>query len=120
MCRWLAYSGSPVLLSDLLFAPENSLVVQSMHSRLGVEAVNGDGLKLLTIANRGVKVYPGGQPDTFTVDHWRCRFIADAGEGNAVEKSQVLSLLGRLNEAGLDVIKTENLYNFDGAKGYSA
>ena len=43
MCRWLAYSGSPVLLSDLLFAPENSLVVQSMHSRLGVEAVNGDG-----------------------------------------------------------------------------
>jgi glutamine amidotransferase len=32
-----------VLLSDLLFAPENSLVVQSMHSRLGVEAVNGDG-----------------------------------------------------------------------------
>ena len=35
MCRWLAYSGSPVLLQDLLFAPENSLVVQSMHSRLG-------------------------------------------------------------------------------------
>ena len=43
MCRWLAYSGSPVLLADLIFAPENSLVVQSMHSRLGVEAVNGDG-----------------------------------------------------------------------------
>jgi glutamine amidotransferase len=43
MCRWLAYSGSPVLLQDLLFAPENSLVVQSLHSRLGVEAVNGDG-----------------------------------------------------------------------------
>ena len=43
MCRWLAYSGSPVLLEDLLFKPENSLVVQSKHSRLGVEAVNGDG-----------------------------------------------------------------------------
>ena len=43
MCRWLAYSGSPVLLEDLLFKPENSLVVQSMHSRLGAEAVNGDG-----------------------------------------------------------------------------
>lgn len=43
MCRWLAYSGSPVLLEDLLFKPANSLVVQSMHSRLGVEAVNGDG-----------------------------------------------------------------------------
>jgi predicted glutamine amidotransferase len=43
MCRWLAYSGSPVQLHDLLFKPENSLVVQSRHSRLGVEAVNGDG-----------------------------------------------------------------------------
>ena len=85
-----------------------------------VEAVNGDGLKLLAIANRGVKVYPGGQPDTFTVDHWRCRFVADAGEGNSVNKSQIISLLGRLNDARLDVIKTENLYNFDGVKGYSA
>ena len=43
MCRWLAYSGSPVLLEDLLFKPENSLVVQSKHSRLGAEAINGDG-----------------------------------------------------------------------------
>ena len=43
MCRWLAYSGSPLLLEDLLFKPENSLVVQSRHSRLGAESVNGDG-----------------------------------------------------------------------------
>jgi isocitrate dehydrogenase len=85
-----------------------------------VEAVSGDGLKLQTIANRGVKVYPGGNPDTFTVDHWRCRFVAEAGEGNTVDKNQLISLQQRFNEAGLDVIKTENLYNFDGAKGYSA
>jgi predicted glutamine amidotransferase len=43
MCRWLAYSGSPVLLDELLFKSENSLVVQSKHSRLGVETTNGDG-----------------------------------------------------------------------------
>jgi predicted glutamine amidotransferase len=43
MCRWLAYSGSPVNLHDLLFKPENSLVVQSKHSRLGAETTNGDG-----------------------------------------------------------------------------
>ena len=43
MCRWLAYSGSPVLLEDLLYKPANSLVVQSKHSRLGAEATNGDG-----------------------------------------------------------------------------
>jgi isocitrate dehydrogenase len=85
-----------------------------------VEILSGDGLKLLNIANRGVKVYPGGLPDTFTVDHWRCRFIAEAGEGLAVSHKQVNGLLQRFDDAGLDVIKTENLYKFDGAKGYSA
>jgi len=43
MCRWLAYSGSPVSLDDLLYKPENSLVVQGQHSRLGAETTNGDG-----------------------------------------------------------------------------
>jgi predicted glutamine amidotransferase len=43
MCRWLAYSGSPVNLEDLLYKPANSLVVQSRHSRLGAETTNGDG-----------------------------------------------------------------------------
>lgn len=84
-----------------------------------VEKLNGDGLKLLNIANRGVKVYPGGLPDTFTVDHWRCRFVSNAGEGSAVSHGQINTLLQRCDEAGLDVIKTENLYNFDGAKSYS-
>jgi predicted glutamine amidotransferase len=43
MCRWLAYSGSPVLLEELLFKPKHSLIDQSLHSRLGVETTNGDG-----------------------------------------------------------------------------
>jgi isocitrate dehydrogenase len=85
-----------------------------------VETVNGFGLALQAIANRGVKVYPGGFSDTFTVDHWRCRFVSDEGEGSVITHKQIISLLERLEVAGLDVIKTENLYNFDGAKGYSA
>jgi predicted glutamine amidotransferase len=43
VCRWLAYSGSPVLVEDLLYKPEHSLIVQSMHSTMGAEATNGDG-----------------------------------------------------------------------------
>lgn len=43
MCRWLAYSGSPVGLEDLLLRPRNSLVVQSQHARLGATTTNGDG-----------------------------------------------------------------------------
>ncbi|MFF8293117.1 class II glutamine amidotransferase [Streptomyces sp. NPDC016309] len=43
MCRWLAYSGSPLLLDTILYEPAHSLIDQSLHSRLGVETTNGDG-----------------------------------------------------------------------------
>jgi glutamine amidotransferase len=43
MCRWIAYSGTPVLLNQVLFQPEHSLIDQSLHSRMGVETTNGDG-----------------------------------------------------------------------------
>jgi glutamine amidotransferase len=43
MCRWLAYSGSPILLREALYTPAHSLIDQSLHSRLGAEATNGDG-----------------------------------------------------------------------------
>jgi glutamine amidotransferase len=43
MCRWLAYSGSPILLEELLYKPEHSLIDQSLHARLGVDTTNGDG-----------------------------------------------------------------------------
>ncbi|MEU6485327.1 class II glutamine amidotransferase [Streptomyces sp. NPDC046887] len=43
MCRWIAYSGTPVALSRVLFQPQHSLIDQSLHSRLGVETTNGDG-----------------------------------------------------------------------------
>lgn len=84
-----------------------------------VEAIDGGGLKLQSIANRGVKVYPGGMPDTFTVDHWRCRFVSDSKEGESISKDQIIGLLQKFNESELDVIKTENLYFFDGERGYS-
>jgi predicted glutamine amidotransferase len=43
MCRWLAYTGSPVLLTDVLYTPVHSLIDQSLHSTLGAETTNGDG-----------------------------------------------------------------------------
>jgi predicted glutamine amidotransferase len=54
MCRWLAYSGSSILLQQALYQGPNSLVNQSLHSRLGAEPTNGDGF--------GVGWY--GAPDT--------------------------------------------------------
>jgi predicted glutamine amidotransferase len=43
MCRWLAYSGSRILLEELLYKPAYSLIDQSIHSRLGATTTNGDG-----------------------------------------------------------------------------
>jgi glutamine amidotransferase len=43
MCRWLAYSGSPILLEELLSKPAHSLIDQSMHARQGATTTNGDG-----------------------------------------------------------------------------
>jgi isocitrate dehydrogenase len=82
----------------------------------GLEAENGEGLALKMITNRGVKVYPEGQPETFATDHWRCRFTAT---DEKVSFQQVLSLLNRLDNAKFDVIKTEHLYTFGGERGYS-
>ena len=46
MCRWIAYSGEPLLLEDLLYKPEHSLIDQSLHARLGPHTTNGDGFGL--------------------------------------------------------------------------
>lgn len=80
--------------------------------------LSGDGIKLEMMSNRGVKVWPGGHAETFCSDHWRCRFLA-ATDGGEVSHPQIISLLTRVADAGFDFIKTENLYTFDGEKGYS-
>jgi predicted glutamine amidotransferase len=46
MCRWLAYSGSPVLIDEVLYKTKHSLIDQSLHARLGAETTNGDGFGL--------------------------------------------------------------------------
>lgn len=84
-----------------------------------MEKLNTDGLRLKMISNRGVKVYPDGMPETFTVDHWRCRFVGDAEKLTPITHVKVIDLLQRVDAAGLDFIKTEHLYTFDGVRGYS-
>jgi isocitrate dehydrogenase len=83
------------------------------------EALSGDGLQLSVINNRGVKVYPGGFAETFCSDHWRCRFTAGEA-GKSVTHDQIVKLLERFDQSGFDFIQIENLYSFDGQKGFSA
>ena len=83
-----------------------------------VKQVNGNGLELQMITNRGVKVYPHGIPETFCTDHWRCRFMSGE-KTTSVSKMQILNLLKQVDQIGLDIIKMETLYTFDGEVGFS-
>ncbi|MDQ2663498.1 MAG: isocitrate/isopropylmalate family dehydrogenase, partial [Candidatus Eremiobacteraeota bacterium] len=74
------------------------------------------GTKLVVISNRGTKVWPDGNPDTFWSDHWSCRFESD---GEAFTSKHVIDLLSACERANLDVVKTEGLFTFDGSRGYS-
>lgn len=83
-----------------------------------LEKVTAKGWKLVMITNRGTKVYPGGLPETFCVDHWRCRFQS-AQDGADVTNEMMLDLFSGLVKAGYPPVKTEGLFTFDGRPGYS-
>lgn len=82
-----------------------------------LETLAGD-LKLQSISNRGVKVYPGDLPGFVYSDLWNCRYLA-AQSGGSVTHAQTIDLQHRITNAGFDVVKTEGLYTFDGQRGYS-
>jgi isocitrate dehydrogenase len=76
-----------------------------------------DELPLVMITNRGVKVWPEGFEETFCTDHWRCRY--QGKEGSELSPQVIVDLLGKAVQEKVDVIKTENLYTFDGKRGFS-
>jgi isocitrate dehydrogenase len=75
----------------------------------------GDGLELQMIDNRGVKVWPAGRAETFCVDSFRCRFIAEDG----TDMAKCVELLGRFAEAGIEIAATQALRTFDGQPGFT-
>lgn len=85
------------------------------------------GMQLKMMSNRGVRVYPNGIPNVFCADHWRGRFVSAKSvlsEGRVVEfhpvrHEELCHLLERIDQDGLDFIKTENLYLLNGKRGYS-
>jgi isocitrate dehydrogenase len=82
-----------------------------------VKKITDNNLQLSMITNRGIKVWPEGFKETFCADHWRCRF--KPVEGNIISKEQIINTLKNAVENDVDVIKTENLYRFNGVSAYS-
>ncbi|MDQ7024142.1 MAG: NADP-dependent isocitrate dehydrogenase [Anaerolineae bacterium] len=89
----------------------------SVLGKLLEDKVNSGEMKLVMITNRGLKVYPANEIKTFSTDHWRCRF--QQKNNGVISHKQILDLLQKFDAAGLDFIKTENLYTFDGEPAFS-
>jgi isocitrate dehydrogenase len=84
-----------------------------------LNSISLKNIKLTMVSNRGVKVWPNGAPETFCVDHWRCRYKHVNGEDHNISHDDIIEVLTKLKEINVDTIKTENLYFFDGVKAYS-
>ncbi len=76
-----------------------------------------DNLGLHMISNRGTKVWPDGNPSTFCSDNWRMRFMSTDEEH--IKTSQVIALMGRMNDAGLNFTKSVMLNKYDGVPGFT-
>jgi isocitrate dehydrogenase len=81
-------------------------------------------IKLKMITNRGTKVWPNGHPETFCTDHWRCRYVREdmeeCGFQAMLHLMQQLNVLANLHNNAFEIIKTENLYTFNGEPGFTA
>lgn len=82
-----------------------------------IQKIEGNGMGLSMITNRGIKVWPEGFEETFCTDHWRCRF-KPTGD-TTMNKSHIVQLLQAAEANSIDVVKTENLYAFNGKSAYS-
>ena len=69
-----------------------------------------------TISSKGLKVWPRDDEYMLESDHWCCRFMPDSG---TITHTDISSLLEKFVDAEIDFVKVENLYNFDGKRGYS-
>jgi isocitrate dehydrogenase len=93
--------------------PSRSPEALAERAKLG----NGDGLTLTMVDNRGVKVWPDGMAETFCTDSFRCRYAS--ANGQPITQAQMLGVLQRVAGAGLDIVQTVSLQNFEGKSGFT-
>jgi isocitrate dehydrogenase len=82
-----------------------------------MQKLDSSEVKLNMITNRGIKVWPEGFEETFCTDHWRCRFLQP--DKMPITHPHILALLKAAFEKGIEIVKTENLYSFDGKPAFS-
>jgi isocitrate dehydrogenase len=98
-----------------VYVEHRSRVTSELADQL--QPLGGDGLSLIMMDNRGVKVWPDGMPETFCTDSYRCRFLAE--QGKTVKPQHITALLQRLADKNIQVAKAEYLRNYEGQAGFT-
>lgn len=83
-----------------------------------LKPIENDAIHLSFISNRGLKVWPDGLPESFCSGHFRCRFKANVA-GASISHAEVWKAMQKAESIGFEAIKSENLYTFDGEKGFT-
>ncbi len=78
--------------------------------------IDGGKLIMRTIASKGLILWPRDDEYMIESDHWCCRFMPDSG---TITHKEITDLLEKIAAAGVDFIKVESLYEYDGKRGYS-
>lgn len=78
-------------------------------------------LHLLSISSRGLKTWPNCPADAPYMRQCVCRFISSKNldQLTPIAHADILALLAQVESAGFDFYRTENLYLFDGERGFS-
>ncbi|PCJ29495.1 MAG: isocitrate dehydrogenase [Rickettsiales bacterium] len=97
-----------------IFVDIHANSADEVASKMGV--IDSGSLNLKTISCKGLKLWPRDDEYLTESDHWCCRFMPESG---AITHTQIAALMTKLSEANIDFIKSENLYEFDGNRGYS-
>ncbi len=103
-----------VLVGADLHVEWKSLDTSALAAAL--QAVVPEGLELQLLSNRGVKIWPGGAPETIPVDKYRCRFLAKAG---SMTQEKFVELMGAVTRANVVIVQAMALRNYDGVQGFS-
>ena len=102
-----------------LFVEAENVIPAELARRL--QPLRSGPLELEMISNRGMRVWPDGLPETSCVDVFRCRFRVpeELAAIGGISHDPITRLLHSVAADGVDWVKTELLYYFDGQPGFS-
>ena len=84
-----------------------------------LEELSTPTLNLSMISCKGLKVWPNMVTEMDVTDRYRARFIPKE-KGAAIALKDISDLLSKASDKGIDFLKIETLYTFDGKNGFSS